>query len=108
MCAIERINLADGRTIIIVTEIDGNPGASVTNAAELIATQVCQRFDIDPAKLVWIEHYPPSKSHGKKADWDLVNVSFIHHGDYWHFEMPSWRPMRPKDWTSLGLDSRER
>jgi hypothetical protein len=106
ICAIERIALADGRTLIIASEVDENLGTSITNAAELIITQVCQRYHIDPAKLAWIEHYPPSKSHGEKADWDLVTFVFIRHGDHWHFEEPSWRPMRLEDWTRFGLAPR--
>jgi hypothetical protein len=55
---LELIPLADGRTVVIATERPDNPGTSVTNAAEELASQVCQRFDIDPDKLVWIESYP--------------------------------------------------
>jgi hypothetical protein len=39
-------------------EAPANPGRSATNAAEMIATQVCERFEIPRARLVWLEHYP--------------------------------------------------
>lgn len=44
--------------MVIATELSDNPGVSVTNFAEGLATLVCRRFSIDPEKLIWIEHYP--------------------------------------------------
>ena len=43
--------------LVIVTEADDNQGTSITNMAEHLATRVCHQFQIDPLKLVWIEHY---------------------------------------------------
>jgi hypothetical protein len=45
---------------VIATEVDDNPGTSITNAVESLAMQVCRDFAISPEKLVWIEHYPQS------------------------------------------------
>lgn len=45
-CGIERIDLPDGRVVIVATELPDNPGASVTNAVELLALTVCQNFRI--------------------------------------------------------------
>jgi hypothetical protein len=107
VCDVEFVRLSDGRTLVICAERDDNPGASVTNAAELIATQVCQHYQIDPAALVWVEHYPPGRAHGKTPDWDRVTFQIIRAGHHWYFAEPDWRPMRPQDWLALGLPPRD-
>src|SRR5687767_704206 len=43
--------------VVIATELDDNPGASITNAAEECAAQVCHRCRIHPSRLIWVEHY---------------------------------------------------
>ncbi len=45
-----------GHAVVIATEIPGNPGPSVTNAAATIATQACARLALDPARLLFVEH----------------------------------------------------
>lgn len=49
--------------LVIATEAHDNKGTSITNAAEHIATSVCQAYEIDVSCLVWIEHYqhPPDE-----------------------------------------------
>jgi hypothetical protein len=51
-CGLEIIRLADGRTVVIATELSDNPGVSVTNFAEELGTLVCTGWRIDPAKHV--------------------------------------------------------
>jgi hypothetical protein len=43
--------------LVIATEINQNPGTSITNSAEYAAAAACQRFGIEPRNLIWIEHY---------------------------------------------------
>ena len=43
--------------LVIVTEAEDNEGTSITNMAEHLATRVCHQYQIDPLKLIWIEHY---------------------------------------------------
>src|SRR4051794_20817669 len=57
-CGLEIVELPNGRTVVIATELSDNPGVSITNFAEKLASLVCKMFDIDPTTLVWIEHYP--------------------------------------------------
>jgi len=99
VCGLEIQPLADGRTLVICTELPENPGTSVTNFAEQLATLVVQQFDIAPDKLVWIEHYPASASHGPNPDWDWVDFEF----DGICFRHPEWRPVRLIEWIQLGL-----
>lgn len=53
-----RIFTAPGRAVVIATEMDDNPGTSVTNMAGPLAAQVSQEFGLPLETLVWIEHSP--------------------------------------------------
>lgn len=57
-CDLEVVMGNGGAALVICSEREDNPGTSVSNAAEFIATRLCrQRPEIDPQRLVWIEHY---------------------------------------------------
>ena len=88
-CGLEVLN-HQGFTLVIVTELDDNPGVSVTNFAEHLATQVCRDFKVDPMKLVWVEYYPEV---GKRpylfpAHWDTATFEFNIPGG--HIRRPVW------------------
>jgi hypothetical protein len=54
-----------GDLVIICSQLadDEAAGMSITNAAEHIATGVMDRHQVQPMRMVWIEHYP---AHGTK------------------------------------------
>ncbi len=106
-CGLAVIWLHDARTVVVATEREDNPGTSVTNAAELLATAVVKTFCLDPDKLVWVEHYAPGRLHGRREDLDLVTFGTVHvdrANRFVSFADPSWRPMQANDWQALGLD----
>jgi hypothetical protein len=120
VCSLEILRLADGRTAVIATELEDNPGTSVTNVAGHLASEVCDRFGIDPKNLVWIEHYgyAGSLEGTRERTYDRVTLQFRepdrirwapsvsrHKPDGWpgYFEEPQWRPMKEADWRELGL-----
>jgi hypothetical protein len=74
-CSVEIIPLPDGRTVVIAIEPKDNPGMSITNVAEHLASYVCDLFRIDPDKLVWIEHYGYGSTTGGDRTFDLVTFS---------------------------------
>ena len=53
-----RIYTAPGQTVVLATEVDDNPGTSITNMAAGLATEVVRAFGLPLDRLVWIEHYP--------------------------------------------------
>lgn len=55
-CGLE-IYRKDQTVYVIVTELEANTGTSVTNWSAELATEICQRRNISPQKLVFIEHY---------------------------------------------------
>jgi hypothetical protein len=97
VCLIERIDLPDGRIVMVCIAISGNPGNSITNSVEALCLQVCERFDIPPEKLVWIEHYDFFKS----QEWNLVIFGKM--PPEYLFEEPTWIPITPPMWKDLRL-----
>jgi hypothetical protein len=121
-CDLELIPLADGWTAVIATERAGNPGTSVTNIAEHLASFVCNHFGIDPDRLVWIEHYAYASTTFPERTFDLVTFVRLPPGSVsWsvppgetlsrevpaHFHQPHWRVMTDADWRDLGLPVRK-
>ena len=102
VCLIELINLPDGRVVVCCVEAAGNPGSSITNSAERIATQVCERFDIKLENLVWLEHYPDLAP----LEWD--RVTFSRTANEGALEAPVWTPMTNAMWLDLKLSPKEK
>lgn len=48
----------DKAILVILAEIKHNPGASVTNLAEVFAYYAAVGFGLPPECVMWIEHYP--------------------------------------------------
>jgi hypothetical protein len=108
ICRIERINLPDGRVSVICQELHENPGAGIWVSPSSIANQVCERFKIDPCKLVWIEHYAHALD--EKPTWELVKLkrspSWAGFGDRSGLSGPfsefeHWKSMELDDWREL-------
>ncbi len=57
-CHLRLYEQGNGEVVLVATDLgDANPGASVTNTIEAIATAACLAFDVDPARLTVVEHY---------------------------------------------------
>ncbi len=81
--------------IVVVSDIPEN-SMSVRSCAGHIATRVVKDFDIDPARMLWVEYYP-LRTYGvdkvhfimERYDW----VDFV-----WHEAkaiQPRWRSLKP-------------
>lgn len=97
ICLIERIDIPDGRIVIVCIQVPGNPGKSITNAVENVCFQVCSQFNIPADKLVWIEHY----HHFEPDEWQLVTFSKMPPDD--EFSGPQWKTMTAEMWKNLRL-----
>lgn len=100
ICAIERINLPDGRIVIACIQVPGNPGNSITNCAEYIFEQVCERFDLPRDKVVWLENY----EYFDRDEWRLVRFSFASGSA----SDPEWTKLTPTLWADLRLSPKKR
>jgi hypothetical protein len=70
-CDIEVHRRSDGKYVFITTELPNNPGTSVTNFAEHLATAMRRQHGLKPEDFIWIEHYPEAKDR-RKESFDLV------------------------------------
>ena len=103
ICLIERIDLPDRRVVIAAIQVAGNPGRSITNCVEELCQQVCDKFQIPPAQLVWLEHYDESEY---ASQWSLVRFGRVPpHGT---FAYPTWEPVTQAIWRELKLRPKKR
>ncbi len=71
------------RPVVICSEVEGNPGAGVTEAAEEIRGAVAEAFRLGDT--VWIEHHPATTTDGHPETFELVVRSA--------FGGSSWKPL---------------
>lgn len=87
--------------VVVATELPGNEGTSITNAAEELAVDVLTSYLLDRAgqdrPFVWVEHYPPLRD-GRGEMFDLVTFEHYHprqqlRAGRWQFLIgpPAWR-----------------
>jgi hypothetical protein len=84
-CDIEEQRRNDGKYVFVATEVPDNPGTSVTNFAEQLATAIRRQHGLKPEDMIWIEHYPEAKDR-RKESFDLVR--FAVEGESFH--TPVW------------------
>lgn len=102
VCLIERIDLPDERIVVACIEVAGNPGNSITNCVEELCFQVCARFEIPAARLVWLEHY----DYDEDSEWNIVTFAQI--PPRGPFANPKWIRMTPELWQTLRLKPKKR
>ena len=87
--------------VVIATEREDNPGTSITNMAEHLATAVWQMLERPEHGLVWIEHYQDRALIGGKPlfkeEFDSVTFTSTCHG----FTDPRWKPISKAEVETL-------
>lgn len=89
------------RNLVIATERDDNEGTSIINMAEQLATEVCKQFEINPHRLIWVEHYRADTGIDDKENFSFVffNLSgggiFEDQKDNFCFTKPRWVSIEP-------------
>jgi len=86
--------------IVIVTPLNNDLPSlrtvSIRSCAGHIATQVVDRFELDPERMLYIEYYP-EKRYGANNQ-QIIDESFERAEFQWHGELalhPSWHPIPP-------------
>ncbi len=67
-CGIE-VTLGKKSAVVVVTELPDNPGMSICNGFEDLFLQVCEFYKLNPASVLWIEHWEAWK-HEEGAPYD--------------------------------------
>jgi hypothetical protein len=90
-CGLRRIEKS-GKTVVIVTELyQDNPGSSITSVAGSLATQICERYAIQPERLIYIESNPGMNSKLSFYDEEYYIVNFENAGGT--LQNPQWRKL---------------
>ncbi len=85
------IHFTNDTTIIICKELMSNTGMSVTNACEIIANGICKSYQINPLKMIWIEHYENEQYIADMHTYDYVTFKYnTKNGLY----SPSWSRLK--------------
>jgi hypothetical protein len=88
-CGIKHFSF-NGKDVILVSELyKDNPGTSITQVTTSLAMQICEKLNIDPVSLIYIEHCPEMNSKLSfyneefyKVDFELADGKFVN---------PSWK-----------------
>ena len=87
--------------LVVACETDppkgGRDRVAIRSMAGHIATQVCQRWQIDPARMQYVEYYPASaygsrKEHLIPARYEIADFQWGPKGAL----NPRWRPLGPE------------
>ena len=57
-CRLRIYKISFNQVVVIVSELDDNPGRSITDEASTLIPLVCHEFALSPAQTMWLEHYP--------------------------------------------------
>lgn len=84
-CQLDLYQRSDGKYLAIVTELADNPGTSVTNRIEHLATKISVDYQIAPKDLLVIEHYgemsyrnPRNQEHHDMVTFQWANNGVAH------------------------------
>lgn len=93
LCGVSIFQASPDMAVVVLTEFQQNPGMSVTNAVDVIATKVRRAFisAVPPENIIWVERYEAG-SRGSSAageTFDLVTLSWTGN----EYAAPHWRPV---------------
>lgn len=72
--------------LIVCSELPENAGTSITNKACQLAQEIVAKYNLNPDKIVWIEHYA---NPNEPQDFSLVELSWTGH----KFTRPIWESL---------------
>lgn len=99
LCGLKIFEKPD-QTIIVATNLYKlNPGTSISRWIAPLATSICEEFEIEPKRLLFIERNPDRKSKLDFYKETFDQVSFEWTND--HFENPDWKRLSKDDVDGL-------
>ncbi len=83
-------------TIVVITELKDNPGMSITNAIEIVVSQISTMLELWDKPVIWIEHYPEETGYEAEGTFDLITFCQVNNfaGGEIKVRNPGWRPLR--------------
>ena len=96
-----RVYKGEAGVVLVTSELADNPGSSITNTAEMLATALVVRYGIDTERAVLIEHYDHASYRGLPRNPTFDSVSFTWAGG--RASEPRWKSLSEADLGALGL-----
>ncbi|MBA3533876.1 MAG: hypothetical protein H0T73_18310 [Ardenticatenales bacterium] len=87
-CWLRLYKRPEGMTVIL-SEVLGNPGPTVTEAIQRLATTLIDRFALNPHALTLLEHYPPDTLGLPRGEYNCVALLWLSR----RFVQPRWQPL---------------
>ena len=83
---------------VIVSELPDNPGMSICNVFKFLAHKICLEFEIDPHRLIYLEHWGKWSAERGGYDRETEEYSLVEFQvkDYRLYQ-PNWRYLLPAD-----------
>lgn len=102
LCRIDIFAIDTTHPIVVLTELKDNPGTSVTNAFERLATEIYSRYlhplGIERGDVTWLEHV--ERKCGFRETWDEVSLTYEEESGV--FSTPKWiRSTEPAFWSEV-------
>lgn len=94
-CRVQLFAASQG-AVILLTELPGNPGQTVINAAEWIATALTRQYQLDPQQTIWAEHQVDRNQANRPPDpsldeyYDQMTFQWARGADGWQASDVAW------------------
>lgn len=97
-CGMSRYEV-NGATIFVATDAEYSTGTSVTNAIEMIATEIINHYGIRPDQFTLIEEIPHSKT--RYSSVSFAGGERYLHGQQLLVSSPRWKFLQEADFERL-------
>ncbi len=57
-CRLRIYKITFDQAVVIVSELEDNPGRSITDEASALIPSICHKFRLTSGQTMWVEHYP--------------------------------------------------
>jgi len=99
ICGLKIVKKAD-KSIIIATDLyDNNPGTSITEWNSKLAMEICNKYELNPEKIIFIEHTPNKETKLEFNRETFFQVNFTLENGM--FVNPDWNQLTQKDVDQL-------
>jgi hypothetical protein len=98
-CGLRRITNGDTEIVIVTELYQDNPGSSITSVSASLAMQIAEKYNIDPARMIYIESSPEMHSKLSFYDEEYYRVMF----EYLDGKLsnPSWQKLSKEEFMQL-------
>ena len=90
--------------VLVLSELPDNPGASVTNAAEIVACAAVEQLGLSPARVTVVEHYPHAAGDWRHDTFDRVTYASMDAAAHYRAGGRgghTWRQLGAASWVRL-------